>query len=180
MPSSATIIGYNWDMSAVDAANALGAFQTYATSNNIPATFGPELTFTKGSAQGRVTFSLGGGFYGPVSQLDGILAPFMSQMPANPGGGRTTESYIASVGQLSGGLPLNTASGPDRRDTFYAKSLVTPQASPIGDAARKAFMTYLANDGFNANTVGSLFISLLILVEANSVPCSLVGVVRPG
>ncbi|KAH9480021.1 Chitooligosaccharide oxidase [Psilocybe cubensis] len=152
VPSSATIIGYNWDLTAAAAADALGRFQTYATSNNIPATFGPELTFSKGSAQGRVTFSLGGGFYGPASQLDAILSPFLSQMPASPGGGRTTGSYINSVASLTGGLPLNTASGPDRRDTFYAKSLMTPQSAPIADAARKAFFNYLANDGFNANT----------------------------
>jgi hypothetical protein len=155
VPASATILGYNWDMNAVDAANALGSFQTFVQSG-IPAQFGPEITLTKGSAQGRVVFSLGGGWYGPANGLDAVIAPFLSTMPPPRDSGRNVGSYLNSVASLTGGLPLNTASGPDTHDTFYAKSLTTPQASPISDAARRAFMTYLANAGFTADSV-SLF-----------------------
>ncbi|KAF9556534.1 FAD-binding domain-containing protein [Agrocybe pediades] len=151
VPSSATILGYDWDLSASAAADALGKFQTYVTTN-IPKEFGPELTLTKGSSQGRVRFSLGGGWYGAASGLDAVLQPFLSQMPAPSNSGRNVGTYINSVASLTGGLPLNTASGPDTHDTFYAKSLTTPQASPITAASRTAFMNYLANDGFNANT----------------------------
>jgi len=103
-----------------------------------------------------------------------VVQPFLSQMPAPQRSGGTPGTYINSVASLTGNLPLNTASGPDTHDTFYAKSLTTPQASPIPDAARKAFMNYLANDGFNANTV-----------RFNQLECSfvyvyvLIGMVRP-
>ncbi|TFK45079.1 glucooligosaccharide oxidase [Crucibulum laeve] len=151
VPTSATILGYNWDLTAADAANALGTFQTFV-QGNIPAQFGPEITLSKGSAQGRVVFSLGGGWYGPANGLAAVIAPFLNAMPAPRDSGTNVGTWINSVASLTGGLPLNTASGPDTHDTFYAKSLTTPQASPINDAARRAFMTYLANDGFNANT----------------------------
>ena len=142
-------------MSAVVAANALGSFQTFVQSG-ISAQFGPEIMLTKGSTQGRVVFSLGGGWYGPTNRLDAVIAPFLSTMLPPRDSGRNVGSYLNSVASLTGGLPLNTASGPDTHDTFYAKSLTTPQVSPISDAARRAFMTYLANAGFTADSV-SLF-----------------------
>jgi hypothetical protein len=51
--------------------------------------------------------------------------------------------------------------GPDRsgvdltaeHDTFYAKSITTPQASPMSNSSIRAFSKYLANQGTQSDTV---------------------------
>jgi len=62
---------------------------------------------------------------------------------------------------LSGGS-LNTTQ-PDITDNFYAKSLMTPQCSPMSMGAINAFISYLANEVQN-----STMVSFNWLIEKNS------------
>lgn len=110
-----------------------------------------EITLSRGTSRGTVRFHVTGGWYGPASQLTATMAPFLSNMPAGPTTTITPGTYINSVQYLAGGSLSTTA--PDTRDTFYAKSLMTPASSPMSLAARTAFATYLANQGFDSNTV---------------------------
>ena len=56
--------------------------------------------------------------------------------------------------QILGALGrLNTSGIADTHDTFYAKSLMTPEASPMTIKALNAFMSYLGDAGFAAETV---------------------------
>ena len=162
-PSSATVFQYVWNMDPTDAANAVSAFQEFSTSN-IPSQFGAEFVIGRGNAAGQLSFGLTGGWYGPEQNLSSVIQPFLSQVGPPASTNLVPGSYIDSVAYLGGGS-LST-SGPDSRDTFYAKSLMTPAASPISSAALLAFMNYMANEGSNTDVVG-FFIFLLCLTLAH-------------
>ena len=150
-PSSATVFEYGWDLSVADAANATLQFQNYVQTN-IPQEFGAELVIGAGSASGRVSFGLTGGWYAPAEQLTDVIAPLLAALPTPSSASVQNGTYINSV-QILGGSTLNTSTAPDVHDTFYAKSLMTPEASPMTEEALNAFMSYLGNEGFTADSV---------------------------
>ncbi|KAG6834787.1 hypothetical protein H0H93_007378 [Arthromyces matolae] len=137
-------------MDSSTAAKALSAVQNFVQTN-IPSQLGLEIVLGKGTSSGTVSFELSGGWYGQPQDLDSVLAPLLRQLPSGPWKSIKKGSYIESVTTLAGGS-LNTQP-PERRDTFYAKSLMTPESSPITDAALSAFVRYLAGTGFSSNTL---------------------------
>ena len=150
-PPSVTVFAYTWKhLDAADAANGIAAFQTFVQSD-IPPQFGGEINLLKGSVPGTVYFELLGGWYGPENKLADVLSPLLAQLPENPQVNLTSGTYLNSVMYLSGGS-LNTTQ-PDTPNTFYAKSLMTPQSSPMSTKAINAFINYLANEGQNSTTV---------------------------
>ncbi|GLB42541.1 putative oxygen-dependent FAD-linked oxidoreductase family protein [Lyophyllum shimeji] len=149
-PPSATIFQYAWDLNVTAAANGIAAFQSFVQTN-IPPHFGGEINLVRGPTAGTVTFTLLGGWYAPVDGLNATLAPFMRQMPRAPRTTVQTGTYLDSAVVLAGGS-LDTKSKPDGHDTFYAKSLMTPEGSPISHGAIVAFVTYLAKQGFASKT----------------------------
>ena len=152
-PPSTTIFEYHWHLNAADAANIADQFQKFVLTN-IPQEFGAELIVSKGSSSGRVTLGLSGGWYAPANQFENVIAPLLSKLPTPSSKKLTVGTYIQSVQFLGGLGRLSTAGIPDSHDTFYAKSLMTPEASPMSTTALNAFMSYLGNAGFTANTVG--------------------------
>jgi hypothetical protein len=151
-PPSATIFQYGWDMSVTDASNGIATFQSFVQTN-IPPEFGAEINLGRGSASGKVSFQLVGGWYGAANKLDATIAPLLAKLPTNPQTSVNPGSYINSVQLLVGGQSLDTTLAPDRNDTFYAKSLMTPESSPMSPAAIQAFISYLANEGFSSTMV---------------------------
>lgn len=164
-PASATVFTYTWDFSAAEAANATQQFQNYV-QGNIPQEFAAELDVGKGSASGRVAFSLAGGWYGPADDFDAIIAPYLDELPPPSAQTITPGTYIESVQNLGGLGRLNTNGIPDSNDTFYAKSLMTPEASPMTSTALNAFMSYLGDVGFTADT--SWFVQFELYGGTNS------------
>ncbi|KAF8625309.1 hypothetical protein AX15_005440 [Amanita polypyramis BW_CC] len=144
-PDSTTIFQYTWNMQPSEAANAVLAFQQFAETN-VPPEFGSEFVIGRGNAGGELNFGLTGGWYGPSDQFEAVIAPFLAQVRQPDSQKLTVGTYIDSV-QYLGGLGTLDTSAPDGRDTFYAKSLMTPEASPISDTALTAFMNYMANEG---------------------------------
>ncbi|KAF8956211.1 glucooligosaccharide oxidase [Flammula alnicola] len=151
-PGSATVFEYKWDLSASSAASALSAFQSFVQTPNLPQEFAAELVLRAGSSKGRVNFGLTGGWYAPANEFAGVIARFLAKVPTAQSKNLTVGTYINSVQYLGGLGRLNTAGIPDAHDTFYVKSLMTPEASPISTKAGMAFMSYLANQGFGTNT----------------------------
>ena len=150
-PPSATAFKYTWNsLDAADAVKGIAAFQRFVQSN-IPPEFGAEINLFNGSTPGTVRFSLLGGWYGPESELAGVLSPFLAQLPQNPLVKLVPGTYLNSVTYLGGGS-LNTTQ-PEGTNTFYAKSLMTPQNSPMSTEAITAFINYLANEGQNSTVV---------------------------
>lgn len=150
-PSYAINFQYTWDLTAAAAADALGSFQDFVTSN-IPAELGMELVVGKGSSSGKVNFGLTGSWYGDQQAVNTTIKPFIDSIPSQPtwidfsGNGTWIDSLIAW-----GGGSVNTKLKPDSNDTFYAKSLMTPTDQPLTADARTAFMSYLATVGFSSN-----------------------------
>ena len=151
-PASATVFTYTWDFSAAEAANATQQFQNYV-QGNIPQEFGAEIDLGRGSASGRVAFSLVGGWYAPADEFAAVIAPFLDNLPSPSQQTITPGTYIESVQNLGGLGRLSTTGIPDSHDTFYAKSITTPEASPMTSTALNAFMSYLGDEGFTADTV---------------------------
>ena len=151
-PDSATIFSYTWDLSASGAASATQQFQNFVQTD-IPQEFGAELVLGRGSCSGRVYFALTGGWYGPAEQFAAVIAPLLNTLPTPSGQKITPGTYIESVQNLGGLGRLNTKGVPDTHDTFYAKSLMTPEASPMTITALNAFMSYIGDKGFRADTV---------------------------
>ena len=96
---------------------------------------------------------LTGGWYAPADQFDAVIAPLLNTLPTPSRQTITPGTYIESVQNLGGFGRLNMSGIADTHDTFYAKSLMTPEASPMTITALNAFMTYLGDTGFTADTV---------------------------
>ncbi|KDR68209.1 hypothetical protein GALMADRAFT_231441 [Galerina marginata CBS 339.88] len=152
VPASASVFEYIWDLSASNASSSFAAFQSFVLSPNFPQEFGANLILRTGSSKGQVSFRLLGGWYAPADQFNATIAPFLAKLPAPASTRLTVGTYIESIQSLGGLGRLNTVGIPDSHDTFYAKSLMTPAASPMSTTSVNAFMTYLANQGFEANT----------------------------
>ena len=152
-PESVTTFSYTWDLSISDAVTMLLDFQTEGAKPGLPKQFGGEVRLSRGSSKGRVTFVIFGAWYDDHSKYDAVISLFLNPalLPVitdvRPG------SYLDSVilfGERGG---LDTGA-PDKTDTFYAKSLMTPEGDKgITKTTATTFITYLANDGYSASTV---------------------------
>jgi len=163
-PASSTVFEYNWDLSAQSVAAAISAFQTFVVGPSLLQEFAAELVLGAGSSKGRVSFGLTGGWYAPADQFAAVIAPFLAALPQPASHKLTAGTYINSVQYLGGLGRLNTSGIPDSHDTFYAKSLMTPEGSPMSNASMTAFANYLANQGFGTNTVRDPFLSVKLMI----------------
>ncbi|KAF5378039.1 hypothetical protein D9757_011518 [Collybiopsis confluens] len=152
-PSYATGIKFSWkDMDYETAGKSMFSFQNFSLSGP-PASFAGELAFTRGSQSGLVTLGFTGAWYGANGSAIPTMQPWLDVMPPPStssllGNG----SYIDAVAHLSP-TPLNTSSAPLTTDTFYAKSLMTPEKDPMTLEAFTSFMEYLSTEGFSSETL---------------------------
>ncbi|KAF7348830.1 hypothetical protein MVEN_01403000 [Mycena venus] len=145
-PAYAIAFEYQWNLDFKTAAKALGDYQVFV--NNIPTELGLVVLWSKGNTTGYVTFEFGGAWYGSEGQVESVLQPFFDLMPPPTFGtllGNGT--WIDNLATLAMGS-LDTSLGPDTNDTFYVKSLVTPQEAPMDDKTRLQFLEHLATEGF--------------------------------
>ncbi|KAJ7456419.1 hypothetical protein B0H11DRAFT_2176103 [Mycena galericulata] len=153
-PPSATVFQYGWGSVNISVAStAIAAFQTFVATN-IPQQFGAELVFTAGSSSGEVTLGLTGGYYTNITtaELNALLEPYLQHLPAPTSTTFTPGTYINSVAFLAAPMALNTSLAPDSPNTFYTKSLMTPESAPMSSTAITAFVTYMATQGFSSDT----------------------------
>ncbi|KAG6864311.1 hypothetical protein C0991_010557, partial [Blastosporella zonata] len=149
-PSTGTIFQYSWDgTTSVTAANILGAIQRFIQTGDIPSHLGGEINLFRGAVVGTISISFAGGWYAPIETLNETMQPLFAQVPPVSRTSFFTGTYLQTAENLAGGS-LDTKSAPDGHDTFYAKSLMTPERAPMSDQALLAYTTYLANEGFNA------------------------------
>ncbi|KAJ7282088.1 glucooligosaccharide oxidase [Mycena rebaudengoi] len=166
-PASAIVFQYGWNsLDIATASAAISSFQTFATTN-IPKELGAELVFSKGPSSSHVAVGWTGTYYGTAATFNATIAPYLKTMPAPSRKTITPGNYINSVAVLTSPQPVNTSTKADVSDTFYAKSLMTPSGSPMSAAAIKAFVTYLAVQGF-ASTSTSWFVQLELYGGSNS------------
>ncbi len=157
MPSFATIYEYDWQLNYSSAAAALAKFQEYVTTD-IPPQLGAEINLGKGDSEGTVSFVLTGGWYGEsIDALQSVLAPYLQSMPSASGTFSGNGTYISTVQVLGDGVVNTKVAGPDSTDTFYVKSLMTPEDQPMTLEALEVYMKYLAYEGYASDTVRLLF-----------------------
>ncbi|EKM77123.1 hypothetical protein AGABI1DRAFT_115352 [Agaricus bisporus var. burnettii JB137-S8] len=172
VPPSATVFQYTWDLNATSAASFLNAYQTFSLGQ-VPPQFGSELVLSKGSRQGRVSITLQGVWYDAANKFDAIIRPLVMKVSQKPRiqmvkAGKYIDS-VAFFGESNN--RLNTTNAPDTFDTFYVKSLLTPESQPMTTKSSQAFMQYLANQGFQSQS------AWFIEVEEFGGPGSLVNAV---
>lgn len=153
-PSQATNYIYDWNLDEAGTASALIKLQTFCMSN-LPAQLGMTTNIRKSTQSGKLLFSFTGAWYGAQNAFTAVVQPFISQMPTPSRTSVKTTDWITSLQALAGNQALSS-SGVDltaEHDTFYAKSITTPQASPMSNSSIRAFSKYLANQGVQSNTV---------------------------
>lgn len=153
MPSTATTYTYKWELDIAAATTALNSYQEFAASN-IPKELGIELLLGKGDSKGSVSFSFTGVWYGGPDELASVLQPLLDKMGPEDSQTSTPGTYLDSATTIAGGS-LDTGDGGPGSSAFYAKSLVTPEAMPMTSEAHEAFMTYVANEGFDVEVVST-------------------------
>ena len=151
-PTSATVFRYDWDLNVADAASATEQFQNFAKAN-IPQEIAGDILLLKGSSKGRINFGLFGGWYGPADQFAAVIAPFLKTLPPPSSQNITAGTFIQSAENLGGLNRLNTTGIADKPEAFYAKSIMTPEKEPMSTKAINAFMAYLGDSGYTADTV---------------------------
>ncbi|KAJ4464522.1 glucooligosaccharide oxidase, partial [Lentinula edodes] len=151
-PSYAIVMEYTWsNMDYETAGQSMYSFQNFSLSG--PASpFAGELVISRGSEEGQVTFGFTGAWYGEEGSAIPTIQPWLDTMPTPTQSSLIGDgSYIDTVSQLSG-TSLNTSQAADSTDTFYAKSIMTPENDPMNLESCTAFMQYLATQGFHSNT----------------------------
>ncbi|KAK0461739.1 glucooligosaccharide oxidase [Desarmillaria tabescens] len=152
VPSFATIYEYDWQLNYSAAAAALYNFQEYVMTD-IPPELGAEVNLGKGDSEGSVSFVLTGGWYGgSLDALQSVLAPFLQSMPSASGTYSGNGTYISTVAILGDGIVNTKTAGLDTTDTFYVKSLMTPEDQPMTLEALEVYMKYLAYEGYASDT----------------------------
>ena len=153
-PNSTTTYEYGWTLNINDATSAFQSYQSFSLSNPTPPELGIELQLARGSARGTVTLMLSGAWYGAAGQFATVIKPLLSTVPQNPHWSKKkVGTYLDSLNSLAGGSV--SVSAPDTHDTFYAKSLITPNDSrkQVSALAMRMLMTYLGNTGFDSKLV---------------------------
>ncbi|KAK1219457.1 hypothetical protein PQX77_017829 [Marasmius sp. AFHP31] len=152
VPPSGTFFQYVWDMDVEQATHAFTSFQKFATDRALPNTFGGELGVLKGREKGRVAIWLLGSHYGTVGEFNETVDLFLNTQPTPDNMTLTSGTWIEVLAAGAAG-DLNTTGIEMPRDTFYAKSLMTPEDGPLlTEEAMNAMMKYLAEDGYESDT----------------------------
>ncbi|KAJ7584139.1 glucooligosaccharide oxidase [Mycena floridula] len=149
-PEETTIYLYQTELSVENATSVLSSWQDFA--DVIPLELGGEVVLVRGSSIGHVQVWWFGGYYGPIANFNATVSPFLSLFPEPP-----TPAFITSGDWLSGleavsfGVgPLNTSTAPDPSSAFYAKSLMTPEETPMTQEAMGALLHYLGYDAYDS------------------------------
>lgn len=99
------------------------------------------------------TFQVYGVYWGPKSKWAGAIAPLLTRLPI---AGRVPSvpgqemEWLPTLLHLNNGGQLEQPLNYDMHETFFAKSIVTPESDQLNEATIRNFFTYLATDGQKA------------------------------
>ncbi|KAL1706983.1 hypothetical protein EV121DRAFT_288963 [Schizophyllum commune] len=148
-PPQATAFWYNWDFTAAEAARAISSFQDFVRTD-IPPTLGGELVLNKSSASGNVAVQYFGVYLDDSATFDKTVAPYLDLFPKPDSKNITQGDWITVFAAWASGS-LNTSTMPPQHNTFYVKSIMTPDEEGISDTAINALTEYLATTGFDTD-----------------------------
>ncbi|KAF8522606.1 glucooligosaccharide oxidase [Hysterangium stoloniferum] len=158
MPPTVTSIEMAWNLTADQGSKSIQSFQSFVISG-IPAKLGAEIVFAKGPARGSITMALRAVYHGPSNEVNLTISPFLSTLPPPGSVLFTTGTWLEILAHM-GFLGTLDTSNPDFNDTFYAKSVMTPEASPMDKRARDAFVKYMSEEGFDTDLVWDVELEL--------------------
>lgn len=126
----------------------ISLFQTYCLEH-APAEFGTDFRIFRGRRAGTVLISIIITYVGPLASYHrAVVQPLIESLPVQPSNTTVSaQGYRKTLELLAFGQSLNTSAAPDYRDSFYAKSVMTPEEEPLTDEAILALMEYLAREG---------------------------------
>ncbi|KAK0210385.1 hypothetical protein DFS33DRAFT_1370860 [Desarmillaria ectypa] len=125
-PEEGTYFVYNWNVSVAEASIFLTSLQDFVQSG-IPSTLGLELRLFRGNIAGNLSIQLDGAYFGSHDSFTEIIQPYLNTLTFGT---------------------LNTSTQAPINNTFYAKSLMIPEDSPLSKGAIDALMLYLDTSGF--------------------------------
>lgn len=127
----------------------LAAYQQF--SETAPREWGSTLNMFAGSRRGTISSSFTITYIGSQSTFeDSVVAPLLTNFPATSTSRVTSQSWKDTLQLLAGNQNLDTSKQSDYQDTFYAKSIMTPESAPMTSTALTSFSNYLATNGFDA------------------------------
>ncbi|KAK0483238.1 hypothetical protein IW261DRAFT_1549740 [Armillaria novae-zelandiae] len=158
VPEEGTYFVYNWNVSVAEASTFLRSFQGYVQSG-IPNSLGLELRLLRGNIAGNLSMQLDGAYFGSHESFTEIIQPYLDTLPPPGLTAITQGNWIETVAALTFGA-LNTSTQTPLHDTFYAKSLMVPEDSPLSRGAVDALMSYLDTVGFRTDVLWFVEIEL--------------------
>ncbi|BGP56814.1 hypothetical protein JCM8202_004414 [Rhodotorula sphaerocarpa] len=158
-PARAVTYSYYYQSPPVD--QAIDAFLAFADFGNLSAPANLGMVATTGSN----SFEISGVWYGPKAEFGAVIQRLKEQLPSGYSETVKSMSYIDSAKELAGTDDLSTHGKMlVSRDSFYAKSLMTPSTIPLARSVVESFFDYL----FNANTTTKWFVETDLYGGRNS------------
>ncbi|EPS41612.1 hypothetical protein H072_4489 [Dactylellina haptotyla CBS 200.50] len=149
-----SIVNYSYSFTGLSVDQAAAAFieiQNFAKS--APKELGLGVSLWGNG----VAFELSGAYYGKSQQdFDNMFQPLLGKLPAPSSSTVNVKGWIDTLLRFAGnGGSLSVPEiGYNEHTTFYAKSLVTSQTSPLSLDSMKSFFNYAANQGPGASNQG--------------------------
>jgi hypothetical protein len=127
------------------------------TYGDLPLNFAAQIFVSMMDAT-QFSLSLFGAHYGPFSSYNQTVQPFLDIFPGSPVQTLVVQGdWLTALNASAFGVgALNTSSQPEVRDSFYAKSIMTPEAEPLTTEAINATFEYLAAKGGNTSVVSPI------------------------
>lgn len=154
-PSSVIYATYTYnDLSPNAFASLMTNYQTFSSSSSLSAGFASTLNIFKGSKQNTISVSFTMTYLGASSQQAFLNAiqPLVSTLPAPSSRKVSQQGWKDTLQLLAGNQNLNTTIAKYNYDTFYAKSIMTPSATPLTASALSNWAGYLATTGYSSRT----------------------------
>jgi len=95
------------------------------------------------------SFQVYGVYWGPKTKWEKAIAPLLARLPVDgrvPAVPGQEMEWLPTLVQLNNGSRLEQPWGYNIHETFFTKSIVTPESVHLDEATVKNFFTYLATD----------------------------------
>ncbi|BGO93310.1 hypothetical protein NBRC10512_000045 [Rhodotorula toruloides] len=146
-PATAVVFSYTYNSPST--VNAATAFESFASFGNTSAPANLGITATIGSG----SIEISGVWYGPRAEFDGVIQPLLDELLPPDSSDVEAMSWIDSATKLAGVDDLATNGKMlQSRDSFYAKSIMTPSTIPVSVDVLESFFDYLWHSGKGGDT----------------------------
>lgn len=155
-PSENTNFAFEWDLPEAESANAFIKLQTFCHSN-LPSELGLGADFRRGSQPGHIKFIFVGAWFGDSTKFPMVIQQYLDDMPPPTSTVKDQGDWLNSAQSMAGvksqeALLSSNMDIPTQYDTFYAKSLTTPQSKPISNTSIQALTKYISSEGWISDT----------------------------